>query len=597
MRYDELTREEYARRASEMIMNFEGFRSAPYDANDRMATIGYGYTFNRENNVELFDHAGVQLSVTERQQLAAIDRAPANQKTALGLAFRVQITQEEARSLLENASISRYEGPANGLNMPYSDERAALVSVTYNRGPGRVNTHMQGFTDAITDGDRAEAWYQLRYNSRGTNPDPDVQLGLRARRHMESQIFGLYDDPLNVTPEEARNVYQMFQLHRDDILENERNWGVDLDGNRAARDAITQANNNYPDLVRQYGQAQTLATVLEPARTRLLEELRTEHPDLADRLRNENFATTAIYLDSGRDLRVGNNLRPDQRNSTTQDVDENHAATIDSRRMRGNAEVESNDLLVGGGGDDTLRSHRGNDILIGGEGRDRMEGGEGRDTYVIGAGDTVFDSDGLGEVRWGGQQLTGGARSESDPANTYRSADGRFTYTLDGNNLSVTDTIATDQALRERAVIENFQSGQMGITLSGPGGGGARPHGDQQRPDEQQERGRMIEEDRPPSNEIQLGIPPVGIDAPDREDERSNDRQAFTTGDPDLDRLAAALFADDDAAISRVSAQIEQSPQVQAFEQWGRDLVAAQQREELQQQEMARQMQGPVMRL
>ncbi|AOD15286.1 hypothetical protein VB151_18395 [Xanthomonas fragariae] len=72
--------------------------------------------------------------------------------------------------------------------------------------------------------------------------------------------------------------------------------------------------------------------------------------------------------------------------------------------------------------------------------------------------------------------------------------------------------------------------------------------------------------------------------------------QAFTTGDPDLDKLAAALFANDEAAISRVSAQIEQSPQVQSFEQWGRDLVAAQQREELQQQEMARQ-QGPVMRM
>lgn len=77
MQYDELTREEYARRTSEMIMNFEGFRSAPYDANDRMATIGYGYTFNRDNNVELWDRAGVQLSGAERQQLAAIDNAPA----------------------------------------------------------------------------------------------------------------------------------------------------------------------------------------------------------------------------------------------------------------------------------------------------------------------------------------------------------------------------------------------------------------------------------------------------------------------------------------------------------------------------------------
>ncbi|WP_235429744.1 hypothetical protein [Xanthomonas sp. GPE 39] len=86
--------------------------------------------------------------------------------------------------------------------------------------------------------------------------------------------------------------------------------------------------------------------------------------------------------------------------------------------------------------------------------------------------------------------------------------------------------------------------------------------------------------------------PPRQTEVQDRENP-----QAFTTGDPDLDKLAAAMFANDEAAISCVSAQIEQSPQMQSFEQWGRDLVAAQQREELQKQEMARQMQGPVMRM
>lgn len=472
--YRERTEEEYRRRASVMIQNFEGFRAGPYDADDNMATIGFGYTFNRNNNLELWDRAGVQLSQAERRQLAAIDAAPAGQKTAMGLAFGVQITQEEARSLLENASLSRYEGHATNLNMPFSDERATVVSMTYNRGAGRMATHMQGFNDAIRDGDRAEAWYQIRYNSLGTAAvGTGNEFGIRARRNMESQIFGLYDDPLNITPQEANSVYRMFQLHRDDILENERNWGVDLDGNEARRSAIAKANANYPDLTREYGDVQTLASALEPARNKLLEELRSENPELADRLRNEDFATTAIYLDPGRELRTGN-LRPDQLNNTSQSVDDNHAATMDSKRMRGNTEVESNDLLIGGGGEDTLRSYRGDDILIGGQGRDRMEGGEGRDTYVIGAGDTVMDSDGMGEVRWGGQQLTGGRHSNSDPANTYRSEDGRFIYTLESNNLSVTDTLATDQTLRKPAVIENFQSGQLGITLSGPGGGDAR---------------------------------------------------------------------------------------------------------------------------
>ncbi len=85
------------------------------------------------------------------------------------------------------------------------------------------------------------------------------------------------------------------------------------------------------------------------------------------------------------------------------------------------------------------------------------------------------------------------------------------------------------------------------------------------------------------------------LDHPQREGQ--HERQAFATGDHDLDRLAAALFADDDAEISRVCGQIEQSPHVQAHAQLGRDLVAAQQPEELQQQEMARQIQGPIMKM
>lgn len=469
MEYDELTREEYARRASAMIQRFEGYRATPYPDNDNMATIGYGYTFNRNNNVALFDQAGVQLSDRERQQLTAIDNAPANQKTALGLAFPVQITRDEARSLLETASLPNYEGPANRLNMPLSDERAALVSVTYNRGAGRVGTHMQGFTEAVADGDRAEAWYQLRYNSRGTNTDPDIELGIRARRGMEAQAFGLYDDPQNVTSDEARGVYRMLQLHRDDIARNEREWGTGFDGTAQplAHNAVATSNRNNPDLVALFGEVPTINAALEPARNRLLADLRTDHPDIADRLANNAFAADAIFMDPGRDLRTGAGLRVDQRNNTTQDVDPDHAATIDSQRMtRGNnpREVDSNDLLIGNGGDDTLRAHRGNDVLIGGAGRDRMEGGIGHDTYVANAGDTVMDSDGRGELRWRNERgrdelLNGGVRNEGDPANTYRSANGQFTYVVDGSNLTVTN--GQGESLR----VENYAAGDMGIRL------------------------------------------------------------------------------------------------------------------------------------
>ncbi|MCF7221615.1 peptidoglycan-binding protein [Marilutibacter chinensis] len=69
-----------------------------------------------------------------------------------------------------------------------------------------------------------------------------------------------------------------------------------------------------------------------------------------------------------------------------------------------------------------------------------------------------------------------------------------------------------------------------------------------------------------------------------------------STGDPQLDRLADALYADNDDEISRVCAEIEQSPDVQAMVQQGHEMLAAQERER-QQQEVARQNQGHVLSL
>jgi hypothetical protein len=75
--------------------------------------------------------------------------------------------------------------------------------------------------------------------------------------------------------------------------------------------------------------------------------------------------------------------------------------------------------------------------------------------------------------------------------------------------------------------------------------------------------------------------------------QQNSSQSGFSTGDPDLDRLAAALSPNDESAISQVSAQIAQSPSVQAMAQQGRDLLTAQQVEEQRQEEMMRQSQGP----
>src|SRR3546814_3913464 len=79
------------------------------------------------------DLLGIELTTQEWQSLAAIDAAPATEKTRIGLTFPRTLNELESDQLLR-ASVREYEAPANQLDMPLSDERVALVSVTYNRG-------------------------------------------------------------------------------------------------------------------------------------------------------------------------------------------------------------------------------------------------------------------------------------------------------------------------------------------------------------------------------------------------------------------------------------------------------------------------------
>ncbi len=72
---------------------------------------------------------------------------------------------------------------------------------------------------------------------------------------------------------------------------------------------------------------------------------------------------------------------------------------------------QDNTDLIGGNKTDHLYGGAGNDTLQGKEGDDYLEGGQGTDTYIYNEGegsDTLYDSDGLGEINWKGTVLTGG---------------------------------------------------------------------------------------------------------------------------------------------------------------------------------------------
>jgi GH24 family phage-related lysozyme (muramidase) len=284
MEFRLLAQDEYDRKLREVIVGTEGHHAGVQDVGDGLATIGWGYTLNNHENMPIWRRAGIELTPEQTAVLEHVDRAPEGRKTAIGLTFDKVLTETESDRLLR-ASIQAYEAPAVEAGMPLSDERVAVVSVTYNRGPGVMRSHE--VMGAIRDGDRAEAWYQLRYNCWGSKVS--AENGLRKRRFAEAEIFGLYDDPEAVSVEEAAAVYAMYREHHAEIDRVERRFGVTVNGVEARPNRIAHANRDYPDIVAIYGEVQTIADSLEPARSRLLGHLRERYPTLAGELTEERF--------------------------------------------------------------------------------------------------------------------------------------------------------------------------------------------------------------------------------------------------------------------------------------------------------------------
>ncbi len=134
---------------------------------------------------------------------------------------------------------------------------------------------------------------------------------------------------------------------------------------------------------------------------------------------------------------------------------------------------DNEDYLYGGAGDDVINggSHTdhlygeaGNDTLIGGGATDILDGGEGFDTYVFNSGDgsdVVIDSDGLGKIIYDSIELTGG---EEIAPNTYKSADGLFTYILS----TKPDSSLWLQIVGPAGVVsvDNFTDGALGLNFT-----------------------------------------------------------------------------------------------------------------------------------
>jgi len=304
-------------------------------------------------------------------------------------------------------------------------ERATLVSLAFNGGTGLVGPNLRA---AIASGDRAEAWYEIRYNS---------GISLLSRRFVESEIFGLYDDSSpssDFRPTEANALLaaRMFTRHEVDILEDDLNT-ASFDIANGNLDAIDERVSI--DL----GRAETIFPELQPAQTdnvfvsyegtQFTGEVapntvdRTEQPaqnDLIFGSINTSGSTTnsddTLKGAGGNDLFIGG-LGNDSHDggagedtvsyqgspegvniSLSQNLGEGGYAAGDSY-----AEIEN---VIGSNNDDTLVGNNQSNILVGLNGQDRIDGEAGNDYLLGGDGDdTLVGGNGI-------NILTGGADND-----------------------------------------------------------------------------------------------------------------------------------------------------------------------------------------
>lgn len=333
--YTLLTPDAYRMAVVDLIARLEGFIGRARDIGDGVASIGYGYTFSRSDNVAIWQAAGIALTLDEWAVLGRIDAAADNAtRTAIALNdFTHVLSLSEAKALL-GETFGRYEGPADQLGMPGSMERAALVSVTYNRGAGAVTSKMGAFMEAVLAGNHAEAWYQIRYEAQTSLAQ--FQNGIAKRRYIEAETFGLHGDS---GPDfgDALEAGRTYAAHRDHILAYEAAWdpesyaGQGLQGIHAEmRPAIEVVSARF-------------AKFFDFASEELLVASSARQDLFGDGTAQDSAATDA-------DILIGSN--------------------------RAN-------LLSGGAGRDLLVGRGGADRLDGGAGADVMIGGAGRDTFVF----------------------------------------------------------------------------------------------------------------------------------------------------------------------------------------------------------------------
>jgi hypothetical protein len=251
----------------------EGFEPFVYTDSVGLPTLGVGYLLLEPDpatnlwvpiDLTLLQNT-VGLTATQRTNLQDQLQAAANAKNHVpgatnpfpvwypGLPATANIldwtmTDGQAKTLF-NSIIGQYKTAVKiwmGNDTIYnslqgSKEMEVLVSLAYNGyfGAGKSPMLHKAIVD---DGNRADAWYEIRYNTPTTNIN---------RNYAQSALFGLYSNP---NEPEARQVYQMYTKHDAD---SSMYFYDAANGGFASFEQSFQPAANV--LIRQYGQGKSFS--------------------------------------------------------------------------------------------------------------------------------------------------------------------------------------------------------------------------------------------------------------------------------------------------------------------------------------------------
>jgi Ca2+-binding RTX toxin-like protein len=317
--------------------------------------------------------------------------------------------------------------------VPQGNERITLLSLVFNNiiKPGESPSLLA----AIKNGNRAEAWFEIRYNT--NKAGTGMENGIAKRRYYEADLFGLYNNPNSITEDESKTVMRMYTLHKDKIDSYEGLY----------HNQVTKANTDY-----NVTWVKTLESNLNDAKSYLI----------------VNFATN-IGMSIDGEVIVGAGLSSYAYKEKTNINDTGAKSLIGTDKKdlifgeAGNDSIDggaNNDVIYGGTGDDTITGGKGNDYLIGGIGNDTY-------VYTIGDGnDWIYDEDNKGKivVKKEGvdkDQAIGTVYEQKDVngANIWKNANG---------TIEITHNSPWTIVLEDGSTItlgEDFESGDFGINL------------------------------------------------------------------------------------------------------------------------------------